>query len=102
MKSLLLAVVLALPVAASATVAMEPQLPVQHARAPASDDRQHFTLEVGVRQLPGKLPPVTMDAALPQIVPPPSSSVPTALLGALQRDPNMVICYGWGCEKGVR
>jgi len=107
MKSLLFAAAMALPVAAAATVAMEPQQATPSSQdaasvgqAGGSAHRQLFIVKYVLRRpLADKVPQVVMDAK-PQIVPPSAGGYPSATLGALPRDPNTIICYGWGCESG--
>lgn len=109
MKTTLVSAILALlPVAAVATVAMEPQQATQplHDQAPAKAPahRQLFTVKYVLRLAPadGALPQVAIDPAAPQIVPPAAGGVPASLLGAVHQNPNALICYGWGCEGDER
>lgn len=111
MRPLLLVMALVLPASVAATVAMEPQQAVQpqdagqprQAARPgqvrASAHHPLFIVKYALRRVPpGHVPPIVLDDAGPQIVPPVAGDYPTATLGALQRDPNKVICNGWGCE----
>ncbi|NUO73405.1 MAG: hypothetical protein HOQ10_11910 [Frateuria sp.] len=101
MKATLIAVaLLALPVAATATAAMEPQQATQSLRESRPAHHPLFTVKFVLRQPPPeKAPPeIIIDQASPQIVPPMSGGVPAIMLGALHLDPNMIVCYGWGCE----
>ncbi|WP_424683203.1 hypothetical protein [Frateuria sp. YIM B11624] len=103
MKSLLFLVALALPATAAATVAMESQRATSSSQdatqsGPATH-RQLFIVKYVLRRPPADTAPqVTMDDPAPQIVPPSAGGYPTAALGALPRDPNTILCYGWGCE----
>jgi hypothetical protein len=109
MKTTLIAVtLLMLPAAAAATIAMEPQqaMPPPHGQAPAQRSAHHqlFTVKYVLHLAPpdGALPQVVVDKAPPEIAPPGTGSVPVTLLGAIHRDPNTIICYGWGCESDER
>ena len=103
MKSLLFLVALALPAMAAATVAMEPQQVTPSSKdatqpGPAAH-RQLFIVKYVLRRPPADTAPqIIMDDPAPQIVPPSAGGYPTATLGALQNDPNTILCYGWGCE----
>jgi hypothetical protein len=101
MKSVLFAFALALPVPLAATVAMDSQQATSAAHDEAAAHRQLFTVKFVLRPAPrDPAPPaIIMDDATPQIVPPPPGSIAAALLGALPRDPNTTVCYGWGCES---
>lgn len=106
MKSLLFLVALALPATAAATVAMESQQvtsssqdAAQTGPAAGSAHRQLFIVKYVLRRPPADTAPqIIMDDPTPQIVPPSAGGYPTAALGALPRDPNTILCYGWGCE----
>jgi hypothetical protein len=107
MKCLLFASAMALPVAAAATVAMEPlqaTSPSQDAAQPRQADghahRQMFIVRYELRRpAMDETPQIIMDDARPQIVPPPAGGDPTAILQPAQHGPNTVVCYGWGCER---
>jgi hypothetical protein len=43
-----------------------------------------------------------MDDAAAQVVPPAAGGYSTAVLGAARPDPNMIVCYGRGCESRQR
>jgi hypothetical protein len=104
MKARLIAAMLALPSVAVATVAMEPLQATAplHGAPPAR--HQLFTVKFILRQAPlDKAPPqIVIDQAAPEIMPPAAGSVPAMLLGAFHRDPNMLVCSGWGCENNER
>jgi hypothetical protein len=95
---------LALPSAAIATVAMEPLQATAPLHEASPAHHQLFTVKFVLRQAPpDKTPPqIVIDQAAPEIMPPAAGSVPAMLLGAFHRDPNMLLCYGWGCENDVR
>jgi hypothetical protein len=103
MKSLLFLVALALPATTAATVAMEPQQATSSSQDASQPGpvvhRQLFIVKYVLRRPPADTAPqIIMDDPAPQIVPPSAGGFPTATLGALQNDPNTVLCYGWGCE----
>jgi hypothetical protein len=101
---------LVLPASVAATAAMEPQQAVQlqaagqpqQATGPWQAGSAHhplFIVKYVLRRAPpDHVPPIVMDDPRAQIVPPVAGDYPTATLGALPRDPNKVICYGWGCQ----
>lgn len=105
MKPLLFLLAMALPVSAAATVAMEPlqatrsQPAAQPQPADGHAHRQLFIVKYVLRRPPpDEAPQIVMDDAKPHIVPP-SADDPGIALGALDRQPNTVVCYGWGCER---
>jgi hypothetical protein len=107
MKCLLFAAAMALPVAAAATVAMEPlqatspsQDAVQSRQAEGQAHRQMFIVRYELRRpATDETQQIIMDDARPQIVPPPAGGHPTAILRPAQSEPNTIVCYGWGCES---
>src|SRR5690349_5221719 len=94
---------LVLPVAAAATVAMEAQQVsrseevVPSPSAAAKAHRPLFIVKYVLRRTPSEMPPIVMEDASPQIVPP-GKGFPATTLGAAQSDPNVLVCYGWGCQ----
>ena len=84
------ALVLALPISAWASGAMEAQQ--------ASAHRPLFIVRYVLLPAPKEAPQIVMDDRGAQLVPP-GSSFPAAPLGRAERDPNVVICYGWSCER---
>jgi hypothetical protein len=84
---------------------MEPQQAAQpqHDASPVAH-HPLFTVKFVLRQPPREQqsPAIVMDTATPEIIPPLADSVPAMILGALHRDPNMIVCYGWGCENDGR
>ncbi|HEV2622088.1 MAG TPA: hypothetical protein VGU65_08375 [Frateuria sp.] len=101
---LIAAAMLALPSAAIATVAMEPLQAAATLHEAPSSHHQLFVVKFVLRQAPpdNAPPQIEIDQATPEIMPPSAGSVSAMLLGAFHRDPNMLICSGWGCENGVR
>ena len=99
----LIALALALPGSAAATVAMEAQQTtrsetvVRSAPPAARVHRPLFIVKYVLRPAPSDMPQILMDDQEALIVPP-AKDVPSAQLGALRGDPNMVVCFGWGCE----
>ena len=110
MKALVFALAMAVPGAAAATVAMESQQVMQSSadatqarQAEGSAPRQLFIVKYVLRRpSPEPAPRIVMDDTKPQIVPPEAGSYPSATLGAGQNDPNMIVCFGWGCESRQR
>jgi hypothetical protein len=110
MKALVFAVAMALPVAAAANVAMESQQVAQSSRdatqprqAEGSAHRQLFIVKYVLRRPPAdRAPQIVMDDARAQIVPPADGYPSSATLGAVDEDPNTIICYGRGCEGRQR
>lgn len=98
------ALVLALPISAWASVAMEAQQAtgsekaIQSTTADASAHRPLFIVRYVLLPAPKEAPQIVMDDRGAQLVPP-GSSFPAAPLGRAERDPNVVICYGWSCER---
>jgi len=103
MKSVVFALAMALPVGAAATAAMEPQQATQPQQAGSEPHHPLFTVKFVLRRpAPDKTPHILMDDATSQIALPSMAGYPSALLGALQRDPNTIVCYGRGCETRQR
>ncbi|SEI39195.1 hypothetical protein [Frateuria terrea] len=110
MKALVFALAMAIPGAAAATVAMESQLVTQSSgdatqarQAERSAPRQLFIVKYELRRPPPEQAPrIVMDDTKPQIVPPAAGSYPNTTLGAGQNDPNVIVCFGWGCESRQR
>lgn len=106
MKRLTFAAVLALalPVSAAATVAMEAQQATRSEAAFSSTPagtpahRPLFIVKYVLRPAPPEAPQIDVDDRGTQIVLP-GKGFPAAQLGALQSNPNMVVCSGWGCER---
>ena len=101
----LIALALALPGSAAATVAMEAQQTtrsetvVRSAPPAARVHRPLFIVKYVLRRAPTEpTPQITVDEA-PHILPPTAGDYPGGALGASQRDPNKIICHSWGCEK---
>lgn len=98
------ALALALPLSAAATVSTEAQQTnrsgevIQSTQAAAGAHRPLFIVKYVLLPAPTGAPRIHMDDQGAQIVPPPEGS-PSVLLGALQQDPNVDVCYGWGCER---
>ncbi|MCX7514821.1 hypothetical protein [Frateuria sp. STR12] len=104
MRTLLIALALALPAAALATVPMEP---VQtHDRPPGKDmppgkqkpvrHHQLITVKFVLKGKPAPLPHVVIDER-PTLVPPTSGRHHAYPLGSRYTHPNTFICYGRGC-----
>lgn len=97
---------LAMPLSAAANVAMEAQQAagsadaVQAPPAGAGAGAHHplFIVKYVLRRAPSKTPPIVMDDASPQIVPP-GRDFPAATLGGVAHDPNTIVCHGWGCQR---
>lgn len=99
MKPLLILAALVAPMAAAATVAMEPAV-AQASRQGGTQSTQHRLFEVRYVLLPNPapLPHVVVERG-PGLVPPAGPVDHQALLqGGGYRDPNAILCYGRGCE----
>jgi hypothetical protein len=97
------ALVLALPFSAWATVAMEAQQAVrsQEVVQSTAGARAHhplFIVKYVLRRPEPQTPQIVMDDPDAQIVPP-GKDVPATTLGALERDPNKLVCTSWGCQR---
>jgi hypothetical protein len=103
MKTMLIAALLAWPCAAAAMVATEPQQATQSLSQGKAPHRQLFEVRYILRLAPAEpagsaMPDVVMERGAPEIAPPSAGTVPALMLGVVHRDPNTIICYGWGCE----
>lgn len=101
----MVALVLVLPVSAWATVAMEAQEAttrstevVQSASAGARAHHPLFIVKYVLRRPAPETPQIIMDDPAAQIVPP-GKDVPATTLGAIERDPNKLVCASWGCQR---
>ncbi|MGN2245998.1 hypothetical protein ACFWZ3_04820 [Frateuria sp. GZRR35] len=102
--SFVAAVAMASPICAAATVSMEAQQSVDSGdaiQAPPSDlkaRRPLFIVKFVLRRAAADAPPIVIDDASPRLTPP-GNDFPATRLGALERDPNTLVCYGWGCQR---
>lgn len=102
--SFMFGLALTLPISATATVAMESGQTrgsgsvIQTPPAAARVHRPLFIVKYVLRRPPPEAPQIVMDDAGAQIVPP-GKDFPAAALGALQRDPNTLVCSSWGCQR---
>jgi hypothetical protein len=104
MKSLLFAAALIVPVTALATAAMEPQQTIPRPQDRTTTSQPLFTVKFELRHSGHDAEPfIRMDDPMSQIVPPSAADTRFFhLLGVMQRDPNAIICQGWGCEVRQR
>lgn len=92
------------PICAAATVSMDAQQSVESGealQAPPTTPGAHrplFIVKFVLRRAPADTPSIVIDDASPRLVPP-GSDFPAARLGTLERDPNTLVCYGWGCQR---
>ena len=97
MKTWPLLLALTVPTVAVATIAMEPT----GAQAPdgkAQGHRQLFTVKYVLRPNQAPLPHVVIEQGDGLVPPIGTAGRQALLLGAGYRDPNAILCYGWGCE----
>ncbi|MGN2254782.1 hypothetical protein ACFWZ4_15510 [Frateuria sp. GZRe12] len=103
--TLMVALVLALPVSVWATVAMEAQEAttgstdvVHPVPAGARSHRPLFIVKYVLRRPAPETPQIVMDDPSAQIMPP-GKDVSATTLGAIERDPNTLVCTSWGCQR---
>ncbi|MEI7037074.1 hypothetical protein [Fulvimonas yonginensis] len=101
MKTWLILAVLAAPTVAAATVAMEPAAAqTQSSAGSAPAHHQLFTVRYVLRPNPAPLPHVIIERDGGLMPPAGPAGRQALLLGTGYRDPNAILCYGWGCEGG--